>query len=338
MPDGYFDSLPIPRKNVDLAGMQQNIASLQSGLAQEILDRESADATKANKSTTINGKSLAEDRVIYAQDVPSKNLLPNTASTQTINGVTFTVNSDGSISTSGTASAVVEFFIYANGYWSPSPYPFDKSQEYILSGCPTGGTDSSYSLRIYEYNGSSSTGNYKDYGSGVTFTPNSSGTGCLVMIAIQSGTNMNGKTFRPMIRLASIEDDSYVPYAKTNVELTKIVTDTPQIDAERAITSSTSCFNTGVSLTIPSDGIWVIWAGCRYGQSAPLHCAILADDRTYHNVLANTDINGISYGKTISGVVCTCTRYFSSGTVLSVGSRYSGATTNTVEIHARKLV
>ena len=208
----------VPYDNTD-SGLTAD--DVQESVDELALKEAQLESTKANKSTTINGKSLEENRVIYAQDIPSKNLLPNNASTTTTNGVTFTVNADGSISTSGTASAGVEFFIYANGYWSPSPYPFDKSNQYILSGCPTGGTDSSYSLRIYEYNGSSSTGNYKDYGSGVTFTPNASGTGCLVMIAIQSGTNMNGKVFRPMIRLASIEDDSYVPYAKTNVELSQ---------------------------------------------------------------------------------------------------------------------
>ena len=60
-----------------------------------------------------------------------------------------------------------------------------------------------------------------DTGNGATATPASDVTTNAV-INIVSGTNMNGNTFRPMIRLASIADDSYVPYAKTNVELTKL--------------------------------------------------------------------------------------------------------------------
>ena len=212
MPDGYFDSLPIPRKNVDLTGMQQNIASLQSGLAQEILDRTAADATKANKSTTINGKDLSENRVIYVQDIPSKNLLPNTASTQTINGVTFTVNSDGSISTSGTASADISYTLITLTQAEASQY-----SGCILSGCPSGGADSSYYFKM-QRNGSPWTGYGTDYGNGVTLA--TIDAQAYIFIGVKSGTNMNGKTFYPMIRLASIEDDSYAPYSKTNVELT----------------------------------------------------------------------------------------------------------------------
>lgn len=221
MPDGYFESFPIPRKNVDLAGMQQNIANLQSGLAQEILDRTAADATKANKTTTINGKSLAEDRVIYAQDIPSKNLLPNTASTTTINGVTFTVNSDGSVSCSGTSTGDAILFVSGTSWDSKASFPFVGGQQYILSGCPSGGASNSYRMAIWEYNGSTNLDHFDDTGNGVTFTANASANGMIVIITIPNGVNATGMTFRPMIRLASIEDDSYVPYAKTNVELSR---------------------------------------------------------------------------------------------------------------------
>ena len=221
MPDGYFDSLPIPRKNVNLAGMQQNIANLQSGLAQEILDREAADATKANKSTTINGKSLEADRVIYAQDVPSKNLLPNTATSKTTRGVTFTVNSDGSVTASGTPTGNAVLFVAGSDWYHPATFPLVGGQQYILSGCPSGGASDSYRMAIWEYNGSTDIDYFNDVGNGVTFTANASANGMIVVITIPSGVNTTGMVFRPMIRLASVEDGTYVPYAKTNVGLTK---------------------------------------------------------------------------------------------------------------------
>ena len=40
-------------------------------------------------------------------------------------------------------------------------------------------------------------------------------------IRITSGATVNNQTFYPMIRLASITDDTYVPYAETNYQLTQ---------------------------------------------------------------------------------------------------------------------
>ena len=59
-----------------------------------------------------------------------KNLMPNTITTQTINGVTFTKNSDGTISTSGTASA--------NAILSLSTSIPLTAGTYWLTGCPSG--------------------------------------------------------------------------------------------------------------------------------------------------------------------------------------------------------
>lgn len=188
---------------------------------QEAVDE--LESTKASKSTTINGKSLAEDRVIYAQDIPSKNLLPNNASTTTSNGVTFTVNDDGSISTSGTASSGIQFTI--------GSLTLKSGIQYAFTGCPSGGDLGSYFINF--------SGVVNDTGNGATATPASDVTTNAV-INIVSGTNMNGKTFRPMIRLASIEDDSYVPYAKTNVELTRTENDSIALASGWIINDDTS--------------------------------------------------------------------------------------------------
>ena len=47
-------------------------------------------------------------------NVCGKNLLPNNATTQTINGVTFTVNDDKSVTLNGTASAIADFYMYGS--------------------------------------------------------------------------------------------------------------------------------------------------------------------------------------------------------------------------------
>ena len=128
-----------------------------------------------------------------------KNKLLVNASTQTINGVTFTVNPDGTIKCTGTATDTAIF--YPSNNWAG-----ENGVEYILSGCPAdGGTNTKYKL------------DYKngdtfiiDSGSGASFV--SSEVAGNVRIVIYAGYG-NGLLFKPMIRLASETDVSFAPYS-----------------------------------------------------------------------------------------------------------------------------
>ena len=131
-----------------------------------------------------------------------KNLLQNTASSQTKNGVTFTVNNDGSVTCDGTASNNTFFKI---GDFSLA------SQSYILTGCPSDGGKDSYTLRCYE------NGNIKGEDVGNGFNINESIDG-YIEIRIASGYTCNNLIFYPMMRKADITDDTYEPYI-TNTEL-----------------------------------------------------------------------------------------------------------------------
>lgn len=131
-----------------------------------------------------------------------KNLLRNTASSQTKNGVTFTVNNDGSVTCNGTASNNTFFKI---GDLSLA------SQSYILTGCPSNGGNDSYTLRCYK------NGNVKGADVGNGFNINESIDG-YIEIRIASGYTCDSLTFYPMIRKADIEDDTYEPYIE-NTEL-----------------------------------------------------------------------------------------------------------------------
>lgn len=154
--------------------------------------------TAKHITVTINGK--------YALIVKSvgKNLLENTATSQTINGVTFTVNDDKSVTVNGTATA--------DSLLTLGTTTAKKGNEYRWSGCPSGGSDSTYYLfagfTIDYYN------QVKDYGYG-------SGTGVLSgdttfesYIMVKSGTTINA-TFYPMIRKAEVTDGTYEPYKET---------------------------------------------------------------------------------------------------------------------------
>lgn len=131
-----------------------------------------------------------------------KNLLQNTASSQIKNGVTFTVNNDGSVTCDGTASNNTFFKI---GDFSLA------SQSYILTGCPSDGGNDSYTLRCYK------NGNIKGADVGNGFNINESIDG-YIEIRIASGYTCNNLIFYPMIRKADITDDTYESYIE-NTEL-----------------------------------------------------------------------------------------------------------------------
>lgn len=146
----------------------------------------------------------------------AKNLLKSEAITKTINDVTFTVNNDDSITVNGTASQIIWYSLL-----SPASQKLGLEGSYIASGSPSDGSESTYYIQIVDRGTNDDTDVviYKDTGNGV-IVPFLSTHYYRIQILIRNGATVNNLTFKPMIRLASIEDDTYEPYAKTNKELT----------------------------------------------------------------------------------------------------------------------
>ena len=157
---------------------------------------------------TVGGESVGdlvesgEHAGEYKVDVTveGKNLLQNTATSQTIKGVTFTVNEDGSVTCNGTANGGTALF------WIPAiTLP---AGQYSINGCPVGGTENTtYKILILANN----EWLINDMGSGANFTLTETST-VSVRIAIYNGYTCDNLTFYPMIRRADIEDDTYEPY------------------------------------------------------------------------------------------------------------------------------
>ena len=148
-------------------------------------------------------------------EIGAKNLLENEKSTQTISGVTFTVNSDGSVIADGTATDIIWFQIN-NGFKL-------NDVEYTLTGCPIGGGENTYEVQIRSTESSSSLWQFiVDRGDGTTGLCSSSRT-YIAFIGIKSGVTVTNLLFKPMLRLATDSDSTYQPYAMTNKELTKQV-------------------------------------------------------------------------------------------------------------------
>lgn len=156
-------------------------------------------------------------------DNESHNLLPYPyhQTTRTNNGITYTDNGDGTITCNGTATATSSFVISTRSL-ATGTFVL-KNGAYILSGCPSGGANSKYYLfasRTYN-NSLSSYG--RDEGNGLNLTLNGddySDSEVVLGVAIQikQGTTVNNLTFRPMIRPASISDDTWQPYNNSTIE------------------------------------------------------------------------------------------------------------------------
>lgn len=137
-----------------------------------------------------------------------KNLLKNTAVTTTIQGITFTVNDDGSVTANGTA-AVDETGNSTVAKLILGTIELKKGMAYIVSGCPSDGGKDIYRL-ILTNDGK---GVAYDYGNGVEYI-SSEDQIVNVRIDIVAGTTVENLTFYPMIRSADIEDDTYEPYVE----------------------------------------------------------------------------------------------------------------------------
>ena len=137
------------------------------------------------------------------QTYSGKNKLNRDAiTTGTLNGITYTLNEDGSVIVNGTATA--------NTFINYGYVDISANTEYILSGCPSGGDGSTYKLATYKTNyGYSNLHN--DFGSGRTFTLTED-MRCFVVIVVYKDTTVNNLKFEPMIRLATETDATYEPY------------------------------------------------------------------------------------------------------------------------------
>ena len=121
----------------------------------------------------------------------------------TINGITYKVNSDGSILLNGTATANSSFVLVSNIL----PIRLDKSKKYVLSGCPSGGGFESY--RIFIQNTTYKQG-YSDIGKGVVFTTEY--TDYYIYIIIWNGFTVNNLTFKPMLNVGETAYPYSPPY------------------------------------------------------------------------------------------------------------------------------
>lgn len=197
---GYVDTA-ISDTQGQLAQTNQNVEDLYTILEQAQVVTVTTLEQAYTARETADGESIVDGaqttvKEIRGKTVATENLIPYpyTETTKTANGVTFTVNSDGSIMVNGTATSDADFMLLRGpiqGY----------SESYFLSGCPSGGSDTTYYI---SENFTAS----KDTGNGVVL--NNLPSDQVWRIVIKSGTTVNNLVFRPMLN----EGTEAKPYSK----------------------------------------------------------------------------------------------------------------------------
>lgn len=221
---GTFDTLDDRLDNIEGGGpspsnpIASNCVSPMTGYSK------SSSSTPGNISTsdTLNaaiGKlekrtELNENNISTLYKVGSANILKNTAQTQTVGGVTFTMNADGSITANGTKTDNEWLYLSTGNSL--------KAGTYVLS---SGGVIGDDKLVIV------TTGN--TLGSAIMTTNTTTGvyereltqdySNLYYAIRIASGTVCDNLTFKPMLcekKVYEAINGEFQPYAMTNAEIT----------------------------------------------------------------------------------------------------------------------
>lgn len=203
---------------------------------------------------TAGGENIADGvqtpvKKITGKTVKTTNLMPYpyyNPSPTVKNGITFTVNEDYSVTANGTATADANYILVINS----NPILLDNSKAYTLSGCPSGGGDSTYRIYIQDTSFSET---YIDRGDGMTFTPKN--TEFYVYITISNGVTINNLVFKPMLNEGSTAL-SYMPYfpGLKNAFFKEIVsTGRNLFSAETAIPYNNCTYENGVVKQISAD-------------------------------------------------------------------------------------
>lgn len=146
-----------------------------------------------------------------------KNLLQNTAVTQSINGIDFTVNEDKSVTVNGTATDDANINISDN-------IPIEPGVKYrVLSGV-TGSSSTTYRLLLRERNEDFANIRTLTILDDYTFTPSENAKYFKFELQVLSGISVNNLTFKPMLQKADISDATYEPYKENAITLSNPIT------------------------------------------------------------------------------------------------------------------
>lgn len=147
----------------------------------------------------------------------ARNIFDPELETSTITGITVTRNSNKTYTCNGTATSNCYFRLFYTESEEEYKKLLTPGDEYIISGCPEGGGNNTYELRI-EMNSQTVIGT-TDYGNGGKFVAPEFNTRFAIYLIVRSGVSLSNKVFKPMIRLATDPITDFSENVMTNKEL-----------------------------------------------------------------------------------------------------------------------
>lgn len=181
----------------DLKEENQRLKEDLKGLPQGQASGESIDINDSAEMRMlefeVGGNSRQESR-------SGKNQLKNIATTQTIRGITFTVNEDKSVTVNGTATETITFVLASS---------IKITEQMKLYGCPSTGANGRLVLQGVK-GISSAGGSVLDIGAGVNIPADFETV--TVRIMVYANMTINNEIFYPMLLKATETDLSYEPY------------------------------------------------------------------------------------------------------------------------------
>lgn len=201
---------------------------------------------KTNQQLTQDTTALLDNTEVNG----AVNMLDFTHASQVVKGYTFT-NTDGVVTVTGSR---------ASGETGNADHYVNitlTKGTYKVSGCPSGGSDDTWRLLVNINDGAK----YAfDYGDGAVFTlteESSLRVYCTIMANYSDTVNL---TFYPMITVPSYNGD-YVPYAKTNRQLTEDSVDWESnsvLGAKNFLTNKGTATTQGVEFAVDSNGVFTV--------------------------------------------------------------------------------
>ena len=176
------------KANIDGSYEQMTVGNAEQ-LVSSIKEEDKVPYVFRTSGGSIDIGDREEDKIIGGTVAWNQLVNPsNIATTKTENGVTFTKNNDGSVtvSTSGAATATTFFDVI--------PVKSLPVHKYFLKGCPSGGSDSEYSLRMRGQGG-----DCIDNGNGAIWNATNNAYKGMVIRVASGATISTAITFKPQL-------------------------------------------------------------------------------------------------------------------------------------------
>lgn len=191
--------------NMPIKGLTANIGPVQAGSGDPSPDNVRPITGWTGANVTRCGKNFLSPTLESCKELNTSGTW--SGNTYTFNDGTFTVLTDDS----GAVTGIVMNGTFSNnttfGLVGGIKLPVGN---YILNGCPSGGSANTYRLRL-----TSSGSNFNDYGSGLAISVNDKNRSYLAQMYCKYGAAYDNVMFMPMLRL-STDSSAYEPY-KGNV-------------------------------------------------------------------------------------------------------------------------